>query len=226
MDDRIDDDTAFAALPGASDRLATALTRLARPVTLARGDTLFRQGDPGAALYTLEKGLLEVSVVSPEGQKLTLNALLPGDTFGEIALFDAGPRTATVTALEDSRLSQVERRVLTEALRREPDLAIDALDLAGRRLRWYGEAVRELAFLPVAARLARRLLYLQGRFGQEQRDIRLTQTELSEHVGATREAVSKVLAGWRRAGLIELGRGRLRVTQPEALALVAAGTED
>lgn len=212
----------IAHLPDATDRLRRCLSKLAETVQIDRGATLFVQGDPGDALYTLEMGLMEVSVVSQDGQKLTLNALCPGDTFGEIALFDFGPRTATVTALEASTLARVDRAALTRAARADPDIALDLIDLAGRRLRWYGAALRDLAFHPLSVRLARRLLYLHGRLADGGNTLRLTQAELAEHVGNSREAVSKVLKGWRKARIIDLGRGQVRILKIDALAQIAA----
>jgi len=106
----------FHTLPGASDRLSASLARISEPVALDGGETLFHQGDPGEAIYAVESGMLEVSVLSAEGRKLTLNTLGPGDVFGEIALFDGGPRTATVHARASTRLARVRRTRLLDEL--------------------------------------------------------------------------------------------------------------
>ncbi len=208
----------FVTLAGASGRLSESLARISEPVTLAGGETLFHQGDPGEALYAVASGMLEVSVLSPEGRKLTLNTLGPGDVFGEIALFDGGPRSATVHARAASRLARVRRARLIDELSRDADLAADLLALAGRRLRWISTSLEEATFLHLSPRLARRVLHLAERFGAGDGTLAFSQVELAEQLGATREAVARVIGVWRHRGWIEPARGRLRVTDAEALA--------
>jgi len=204
-------------LSAAPNRLITLLEQLARPVKLARGETLFEQGDEGDALFVLEKGLLEVSILSAAGRKLTLNMLHSGDVFGEIALFDPGPRTATVSANQPSRLIRIGRKDLFLALERAPLQALDMIELAGKRLRWVSTQLEEHVFLPMGARLAVRLLHLAETGADPSGRIAMSQSAVADHVGVSREAVSKTLSEWKRLGWIELSRGGVRILDTDAL---------
>lgn len=214
-----------ATLSGASEPLANFLSALADTVELETGEALFYQGDPGDALFALRKGRLEVSVLSEDGRKLTLNTLGQGDVFGEIALFDSGPRTATLIALDPCQLARVSRERLFDAIRSQPALAIDLIELAGKRLRWVSAALEDMTFQPLGVRLARRLLYLSSQGGTLRRELSLSQADLADHVGGTRETVSKTLAGWRREGVIGVTRGRIEILDRPALQGLANTAE-
>ncbi|KUJ85639.1 Crp/Fnr family transcriptional regulator [Ruegeria marisrubri] len=213
-------DTGF--LSEASDRLKAMLSAQASEISLDRGETLFQQGDEGDALYALLEGALEVSFLASSGRKLSLALMRPGEVFGEIALFDSGPRTATVSAAEPSRVLRVRRRDVMAQIRAHPELAVDMIRLAGIRMRWMGSQLNEQVFLPMPTRLARKLLLLSGKQGDPNDRIRLSQSELAEFVGATREAVSKTLSAWRREGVVEASRGGLVIRDFDALGRLAA----
>ena len=123
-------------LSEASDALIEMLDDLATEIRLAPGEVLFEQGDEARELYALVSGALEISVLSMDGRKLALNVLRNGALFGEIALFDPGERTATVTASEPSTLRRIRHDDVLERIRKEPELAIDLIQLAGQRMRW------------------------------------------------------------------------------------------
>ena len=183
------------------------------PVRLAKGETLFEQGDFDDRLYVLDNGLLEVSVYSLSGRKLSLNQMGPQSIFGEIAIFDPGPRTARIEALEPCTLRAIGQKVLLQQMKKEPDLAALFLRLAGKRMRWMSKQVEEQVFLPPAARLASKLVHLLG----DESEIGISQADLADFVGVTREVVSKTLAGWRREGIVEISRGRIAVLDKDAL---------
>lgn len=205
-------------LENASPDLAARLDALAETVRLSPGEILFGQGDAGEALYSVLSGEVEVSVLSAEGRKLTLDIMRPGAVLGEIALFDPGPRTATVTAIAETRLSRIRNRDLQAELRRSPELAVELVRLAGQRMRWMNRQFTDQVFLPMSLRLARRLLYLtDGRDGP----LAMSQAELAEFTGATREAVSRVLGEWKAAGLVEVSRRGLSVTDRPGLRRIA-----
>ena len=210
-------DTGF--LSGASAPLREMLDSQASDIRLSQGEVLFEQGDTGDALYAIAEGALEFSILSAAGRKLTLDLMRPGAIFGEIALFDPGPRTATVTATEPSRLRRLRNRDILSQIRQYPDLAGDLLRLAGQRMRWMNAQLNEQVFLPMPVRLARKLLYLTPEGGNDR--LGLSQSELAEFVGATREAVSKTLSNWKRNGIIEINRGALQILDRKALALLA-----
>lgn len=208
-------------LAHASKDLTCLLNSVATEVHLAEGEVLFEQGDDGDALYAIVSGSLEFSILSREGRKLALDVMRPGALFGEIALFDPGTRTATVTALEPSCVRGVKNADVIAAIRKAPDLGIDLIQLAGERLRWMSSQLNEQVFLPMPARLARKILYLTVDGTGHMALLTLSQSELAEFVGATREAVSKTLSLWKRAGVIDASRGGLRVLDRSALQVMA-----
>jgi len=182
---------------------------------------LFEQGDEARALYALIDGTLEVSVLSMDGRKLALNVMRPGALFGEIALFDPGERTATISALEPCILRRVRYDDVLAKVREEPDLAIDLIQLAGQRMRWMDRQLNEQVFLPLPTRLARKILYLTDRPDGDSSRLSLSQSELAEFVGATREAVSKTLSVWKKLGVVGSSRGALSVLDRPALQALA-----
>ncbi|MCU9837786.1 Crp/Fnr family transcriptional regulator [Ruegeria sp. WL0004] len=208
-------------LAEASPRLRQMLSAQANEVRLERGAVLFKQGDAGDALYVVIDGAMEVSILSLDGRKLSLDLLAPGAIFGEIALFDPGTRTATVTATEPARLLRVLRADVMRELQDHPELAVDMIRLAGQRMRWMGRQLNEQVFLPVPTRVARKLLHLAPRQGAQAGAVRLSQAELAEYVGATREAISKTLAVWKRQGIVDVTRGHVLIRDFPTLEALA-----
>jgi CRP-like cAMP-binding protein len=208
-------------LSGASSKLTDLLESVSSEISLSTGQVLFEQGDEGDALYAITSGSLEFSILSREGRKLSLDVMRPGALFGEIALFDPGRRTATVTALEPSRVRGVKNADVLHAIRETPELGIDMIQLAGERMRWMSSQINEQVFLSLPARLARKILYLTTDGSGQFATLSLSQSELAEFVGATREAVSKTLALWKRAGVIESSRGGITVRDRNALQVMA-----
>jgi CRP-like cAMP-binding protein len=208
-------------LAHASDDLKAVLASLAREIVLEAGEILFEEGDTGDALYAVKSGRLEVSVLSHDGRKLSLDVMRTGTLLGEIALFDPGPRTASIVALEKSRLLRVRNADVIEAVKKSPDLAIDLTKLAGQRMRGMTKQMNEQVFLSMPVRLARKVLYLTWEPAGSRKILALSQAELAEYVGATREAVSKTLSIWRKKGIVEPTRGGLVVQDRAALEVVA-----
>ena len=203
---------------GTNDKTMEAFEALARHVKLHAGEMLFEQGDEGDSLFYVEEGTLEVSVLSSEGRKLFLYLNRAGDIFGEIALLSPGARTATLTAREDCVLAQVARGPLVTACLTDPELALEVAAIAGRRLRWMSTQLNEQVFLPLPARLARKLLHLAS---EEEPTLRMSQNDLADFIGATREAVSKTLKHWEHDGVITLGRQRVILEDFDALNALA-----
>lgn len=216
--------TAFPSsgfLSEASDGLRAMLSAQASQISMDKGAILFEQGDEGDALYALLEGTLEVSFLAMSGRKLTLTLMRPGEVFGEIALFDSGPRTATISAAEPSRVLRVRRNDVMNQIRQHPDLAVDMVRLAGLRMRWMDSQLYEQVFLPMPIRLARKLLHLSELQDNPSERIALSQSELAEFVGATREAVSKTISIWKRDDVVEASRGGLLIHDFEALRELA-----
>ncbi len=213
-------------LSAASTKLKDVLGDLAKEVRLDVGDTLFDEGDEGEALYAILEGAMEVSVLSSDGRKLALDVMRTGELFGEIALFDPGVRTASVTAVEPSVLLRIRNADILREVRRTPELAIDLIQLAGRRMRWMHLQLREQVFLPMPTRLARKILHLSEDAGTDPKPLKLSQTDLAGFVGATREAVSKTLSTWKRLGIIDSSRSGLKICDLDALESLAALDQD
>ncbi|MBZ8134966.1 Crp/Fnr family transcriptional regulator [Afifella sp. IM 167] len=205
----------FAALPPAALKKIAGICVQRR---LASGEALFFKGDPGDGLYAIRRGQITIGVTDDIGQRLTLNVLGSGDVFGEIALLDGQERTADAVAAEPTELFFVPRRGFIELLDREPSIAIQVIELLCARLRSVSEQMEARAFLPLAARLARRIVALSQDYGAE---LTVSQEELAALTGVTRETVNRQLQEWKEAGWLALGRKRLTVKDEEALRKIA-----
>ena len=199
----------------ATQRLRRLIEDVAVRTQLGAGEVLFSQGDAGDAVYVIERGEIEISVHSLDGRKLALDIQRDGEVFGEIALF-GGNRTAAAAALSDCVLRRIRRRDVMAAVESDPGLALDFIELLCGRLRALSEKLEERSFLPVPVRLANRLVYLDRKFGNGG-PLAISQADLAELVGATREAVAKTLAVWRGRGWIELARGSIRILRRDRL---------
>lgn len=200
---------------------AAVASRLVRR-TARRGETIFAEGDPGDTVHLVLDGRVKISRAAPDGRENVLAVLGPGDMFGELSLFDPGPRTATATAVVDTGLASLSHDDLAYWLQRRPEAAQLLLGVLARRLRRTNEAMGDLVFTDVPGRVAKALLDLAARFGSPgpagavRVDHGLTQEELAQLVGASRETVNKSLAdfvsrGWlvldsRAVTLLDVGR--------------------
>lgn len=204
-------------LETASGALRNLMASLAKERQLAPGEVLFEQGDIGDTLYTILSGSLEFSMISSDGRKMTLDVMRKGAVFGEIALFDPGERTATVTAVEKSKVWAIRNADVLQALKSNPDLGLEMVQLAGKRMRWMHSQLNEQVFLALPVRLARKILHLTEGDPDPKPTLKLSQAELAEFVSASREAVSKTLAVWKRDNVINLPRGGVQLLDRAAL---------
>lgn len=176
-----------------------------------RGTIIFHKDQAGDALYVVDSGRIRIFLPTPGGEELTVDVAGPGDVFGELALLDGRPRSASAESLEDAVTFSISREEFQKYLARNPRLAVSLVELLSSRLRHVTEYAESLAFLDVHARLARMLLEMAERYGVQKDgteiDFDLTQADLGTMVGATRERVNRALAAFRAQGLIEL-RGR------------------
>jgi CRP/FNR family cyclic AMP-dependent transcriptional regulator len=187
--------------------------------SLAQGETLFLKGDPADALYAVRRGQIRIATGTEAGQRLTLNLLGPGDVFGEVALLDGHSRTADAIATEATELFVVRRRDFLDLLEQRPAVAIRIIELLCERIRWMSERMEEVVLLSLPQRLARRLLALSEDYGAE---LYVSQEELAVFIGATREAVNRQLQAWKRKGLLEIGRSRIRLLDKAGLSVVGS----
>ncbi len=201
------------------DRLVShAVTRRVK-----KGTVLFRKGDPGSSLYAVCVGLVRISVPSEQGQDAIFNLVPPGDLFGEIALLDGGARTADAVVIENSELMVIERRDFIPLVREYPDVAMKLIEMVCSRLRRTSEQVEDIVFLGLPERLAKALLRLHARSAANPDTmIRITQRDLSQMVGASRESANKLLRDWQRRGWLKLRRGGLTLTSAKALAAIVS----
>lgn len=211
----------IAFLAGASASLKNMLESQATELSFDADEVLFEQGDEGDALFAIIEGAIEFTVLSMDGRRLALDMMRPGALFGEISLFDPGARTATATAAIPSRVWRIRNSDVLAQIRRQPELGVDMILLAGQRMRWMGSQFNEQVFLPMQTRLARKILYLAPEIDGAESKLTLSQAELAEFVGATREAVSKTLAIWKRLGIVKATRGGLLVLDRDALDALA-----
>ena len=217
MDDVLRRTPLFATLDQDS---AASLRASMNEIELAKGELLFHEGDPGDSLYVVLRGKIKLGRTSGDGRENLVAVLGPGEMFGELSLFDPGPRSAGATALVDSTLLGLSSDELTPWLATRPDVARALLRAIARRLRRTNDSMSDLVFSDVPGRVAKALLDLSARFGTPGEDgihvaHDMTQEELAQLVGASRETVNKALADFA-------GRGWLRL---EARAVVLTNVE-
>src|SRR5882672_3670914 len=191
---------------------------------VARGATIFAKGDPGSGLMGVLAGMVKVSVASAEGKDIVLNIFHEGEIFGEIALLDGRPRTADATAMSDCELIVIERRDFIPFLNDHPDVTIKFIEILCARLRRTSEQVQDVTFLNLPTRLAKTLLQLttDPETSAPKRKVAITQREISQIIGRSRESTNKQLRVWAKRGWIRLERGGVSVLAPDKLAAAAA----
>jgi CRP/FNR family cyclic AMP-dependent transcriptional regulator len=188
-----------------------------------RNEVIFHQGDTGDSLHIVASGALKIVLPSAEGDEAIIATLRPGDFFGELALLDGAPRSATATSIEASETFMLPRAAFLELVASDEGLR-DALlaGLAGELRRLTGH-VEELHFLDLAGRLAMRLTRLardadpRAR-GEVKLDWPYTQSDLASMIGGTRQSVNKLLSGLEDDGLVRIERDTLVITDLEELA--------
>ena len=174
-----------------------------------RGTTLFNEGEAGDSLYIVLNGKVKLGRKSSDGRENLVAVMGPADQFGELSLFDPGPRTATAVVVTDARVARLPKAALTDWITERPQIALQLLRVVARRLRRTNTMLADLIFVDVPGRVAKQLLQLAQRFGtQEGGALRvthdLTQEEIAQLVGASRETVNKALADFVHRGWIQL----------------------
>lgn len=188
---------------------AAALRSSISEVRLGRGQTLFSEGDEGDRLYVITNGKVKLTRTSADGRENLLAVLGPGEMFGELSLFDPRPRTASAVAVTDVVLAGLGHDDLRPFVLSQPEVAILLLQALAQRLRRTNESMSDLVFTDVPGRVAKQLLDLAERFGKETDDglhvhHDLTQEELAQLVGASRETINKALADFERRNWLRI----------------------
>jgi CRP-like cAMP-binding protein len=208
--------------PAQLDALASATTTR----RLAPREELFHKGDAAAQVYVIASGRLKVTSTSSDGDEVVLNLLDSGEVVGELPLLVGGERTASVCALEPTELVVLERREFLRFLREHPDASVALLAVLAERVVRLSEYLEDTIFLGVAARIAKKLLLLAEQFGEESDGgvvvaLKLSQGELANYVGTTRETVNKQIRAWTDDGIVRMDAGSITIRDRAALERLA-----
>ena len=187
------------------------------------GREIFAKGSPGQSLVAVLRGSIKISSLSNEGKEIVFNIINAGEIFGEIAVLDGEERSADATAMTDCELLVLNRRDFLHLLENRADLCMIMLRILCQRLRQTSEQVEDVMFRHLEFRLAKRLLHLAESAGlhrpQQSASVELhvSQRELGNMAGGSRESVNKILQSWHRQGLIDLGKASVLIRDIEAL---------
>jgi CRP-like cAMP-binding protein len=211
----------FASLPSGEARELVARLRERHYRT---GDVIFRKGDRCEGLFIVLSGRVRTSITSMDGREQVLKVFGPGRTLADIPVFDDEPVPSDAVAAMDSTVAILSQPDLLDLLRRHPDVSLDVIRLFASRLRAYKLVVEDLSLRDVVGRVAR-LLRDRAR-GQPtlvedsaSAVLRYTQNEIAALVGSVREVVQRALKTLEHAGVIQMARGRIRITDVEALSV-------
>jgi CRP-like cAMP-binding protein len=181
---------------------------------------IFSKSDPGDCLYGILAGRVRIFSTSPEGDEIVLDILESGKLFREIAFLVGSTRTASAAAMEQTDLMRIHRDHFLPYVRSNPDLLLNIVTLLCNRIRGSSEIIEDTAFLPMPARLAKRLLALGEHYrrpGTQVITVPVSQHEIGSMAGVSRETANKQLAIWRSAGIVDTARGTTIIRNSEAL---------
>lgn len=217
---------ALARVPAFAELAEDDLARVAE-VAIHRGfaahEVIFREGDDSDTCYVVQAGHARALREHADGRQITLATFGPGDIFGELAMFDDERRSATVQATDELATIAVSGPDMRRLLRRHPEIAVKLVIALGRRLRAANERLSRQSFQTVQSRVAGALVQLveqaraEGEGSERDVSLTLTQADVAQLAGSSRESASRFLAVLERAGVISQGRGRLTVHDPAAL---------
>jgi CRP-like cAMP-binding protein len=201
------------------------LARLAATATLVRHRpqaTIFQKGDPGGSMMAVVRGRVKICTYSADGKELVLNIIDRGGLFGEIALLDGQPRSADAVAIEDAELLVLERNRLMPFLTANPEIATRLIAVLCQRLRATSEVLEDALLRDAPSRVARGLLRLTTTFGKREAggtrlDIKLSQQQIGNLIGISRESINKYIVEWSRLGYLVVSAGFITIVDKEAL---------
>ncbi len=213
-----------------SEEEAASIMQMARMMNHPAKHTVFQEGEPGDHLLVVMHGRVKVSLVSPDGKEAILSILEPGDVFGEMALLDGEPRSATVTTMEKCSFLVLWRRDFLPFLERNPQVSLKLLAALSKRLRATNDMVGGLSFLNLPARLARILINLGQQYGKLTAEgiaigLKLSQEELGNLVGVSRESVNRQIRLWVEAGVLDYTHGTIILKNSDLLFREALNSE-
>jgi CRP/FNR family transcriptional regulator, cyclic AMP receptor protein len=182
----------------------------------ARNEVVFHRDDPATHCYLIASGTVKISAQEEDGQEVVIALVRGGELVGELALFDAEPRSATVTAITETTAFALSSKDFNDTLTRNPAAMQQLLVLLARRIRRSTGHIEDLVFLDLPGRVAKSLID-QNELGGTSGTVQLTQEEIASFVGATRVAVNRVLVDLERRGALRLGRGHVEIIDTELL---------
>jgi CRP/FNR family transcriptional regulator len=207
---------------GLSPDELSRLAEVAVPRTYEPGQVVFREGDEGDTCFVVRTGSLKATRTHSDGRTIALTELRAGDMFGELAMFSGETRSATVEAVEDTQAVALLGPDLRRLLTQHPDIAIKMLAALAERVRSANDRIASQSFQGVASRVAGVLVtQVESRQAEGAGDsdvkVQMTQADIAQLAGTSRESASRFLATLERAGVVELGRGKVVVRDPSAL---------
>ena len=203
----------FSAL---SDEILRNLSNTVRLQKIKQGQVIFRKGDEGTALYILRSGTIKIVLPSRLGAEIIVSIFSDGDFFGEMALLDGEPRSADAVAIKPSELLVLSRKDFLSFLQSDVNAVNSILSVLTKRMRKTHDLLEDVCFLNISQRLSKLILELGKIYGRDEGDcinidISLTQKELGDMIGATRESINKELKLLRERGLIEMRQNKIQI---------------
>ena len=194
-------------------------------VSYGNRQRIFDKGDDGERLLGVLAGQVRIYVMSSEGRELIMNVIMPGELFGEISLIDGKPRSASAVAIGDTDLLHIRRADLQSLLQKNSELCFKFMSVLCERVRWTSGLLEDASLLDLPARLAKRLLNLAHGIGEKEGtglriNVKLSQTDLGNMLGVTREAVNKQLREWKKDGIVDMQDGSVLIQDPKVLARI------
>ncbi len=216
---------ALARIPlfrGLSRDQLLAFHAISREKTFGRGEWIFSDGDDGEGFFVILRGGVKVFKLSPAGKEQILHLFGPGDSFGEVAVFEGGPFPANAQALEETRALFFPRAAFRTLLKENPDLALQLLAELSRKLREFTRQIESLSLKEIPARLAAYLLWLARKQGQGREvTLSISKGELASLLGTIPETLSRILARLSAQGLIRVAGRRIALLDPGGLEELA-----
>jgi CRP-like cAMP-binding protein len=221
--DALSDSDVFGAL---TDEELDSLIGFGTPVSHGKNHVIFQKGDPGDSLMVVLSGRVKISTLSADGKEAVLNFIEPGQSFGELAMFDGKPRSADATAIEATELFVLRRVDVETFLVRFPAIAFRIIGILCERVRRTSSKLEAAVTLNMTPRIARALVDLARIYGRPCPDglrieLKLSQRELGGYVGLARENVNRQLTAWRQDGIISITEGHIIIHELKMLQRIA-----
>lgn len=203
-----------------------AAARAAAAVPLGKGEALFDQGEPARACYVVLDGRIKLSQITPEGNQVVVHFVGPGEMLAVAAVFASMGYPGCATAVQDATLLAWDKAAATALMERYPRIAMNALEVVGKRFQALQARYSELATERVERRIARAVLRLARQAGRKVEagvliDFPISRQDIAEMTGATLHTVSRTMSAWESQGLVESGRQRIVIRQPHGLVKIA-----